>query len=266
MKLLSDPDYLEHQYRTSANLDMRNALHARFSRNPQGWHRWVFAQLDLPAAGRILELGCGSGILWRENRDRLPEGAHLILTDASAGMLAASRRVLPDLPAQSGFARVNAGEIPFASASFEVVIANHMLYHVPNLASALGEIYRVLRPGGRLCASTNGVNHMRELDELAALFDPACRLGQTAGNLNFTLENGAELLSRRFGRVELRRYVDGLDVNDASLLAAYIASCLDRPLPLEQARRMEAWVRVEIDRAGGAYTITKDAGLFLAAV
>lgn len=266
MKPLSDPDYLEHQYRTSANLDVRNALHARFSRNPQGWHRWVIAQLNLPPAGRILEVGCGSGNLWRENRDRLPARAQLILTDASAGMLAASRRLLTDLPARTGFARVNAGEIPFPAASFEVVIANHMLYHVPDLASTLGEIRRVLCPGGRLCASTNGATHMRELDDLAARFDPACRLGQTARNLNFNLENGAELLSRRFGQVELRRYVDGLEVSDASLLAAYIASCLDHPLPLEQARRMEAWVQDEINRAGGAYKISKDTGLFIAAI
>lgn len=54
------------------------------------------------------------------------------------------------------FKIVNAESIPFEEESFDVVIANHMLYHVPNINKALKEINRVLKSEGILFASTVG--------------------------------------------------------------------------------------------------------------
>ena len=82
-----DADYLSNQYRDGRNLNARILLHQRLSTNPYGWFRWVFDQLNLPAQGRILELGCGAGTLWLENLDRIPPGWEITLSDFSAGML-----------------------------------------------------------------------------------------------------------------------------------------------------------------------------------
>jgi ubiquinone/menaquinone biosynthesis C-methylase UbiE len=59
----------------------------------------------------------------------------------------------------------DAAWIPLADGSMDAVIANHMLYHVSDRRRALAEIHRLLRPGGRLYATTNGLGHMAELRE-----------------------------------------------------------------------------------------------------
>ena len=133
--------------------------------------RWVFDQFNIPAGARILELGCGPGRLWQQNADRTPAGWHITLTDFSMGMLRQARANLGDTAPQFGFACANASELPFESAMFNAVIANHMLYHVTDLNATLAEIKRVLTPKGMLYAATNGADHLQEMDALIQQFD-----------------------------------------------------------------------------------------------
>ena len=65
---------LTHQYKNAQSLNARIQLHARFSTNKYGWQRWVFDHFNIPAQGRILEVGCGTGGLWMRNINRIPEG------------------------------------------------------------------------------------------------------------------------------------------------------------------------------------------------
>lgn len=183
---LSDRRYLrENQYRDASNLTARGGLHERFSTNGYGWHRWVFDRLELPADGWVLELGCGPGWLWRENSSRVPATWTVMLSDFSQGMVREAERNLAAVGlgqrARLSFAVADAGAIPFGAASFDAVVANHMLYHLPDLAGALSEVRRVLRPGGRFYAATNGRAHLQELDELLARFDPAITRAYTGG-------------------------------------------------------------------------------------
>src|SRR5689334_22369017 len=95
MARIDDPAYLRHeQYRTPGNLQARIDFHVRFRTNPEDWQLWVFDRLRLPPAARILEIGCGAGTLWLENRSRIPAGWEVTLSDLSAGMLAQARRSL----------------------------------------------------------------------------------------------------------------------------------------------------------------------------
>lgn len=82
---------LKNQYHNASNLNERMALHARFSVNREGWHRWVFDQLDLPPQAHLLELGCGPGTLWAKNQ-RDSQGWDILLSDFSAGMLDEARQ------------------------------------------------------------------------------------------------------------------------------------------------------------------------------
>lgn len=260
------------QYRTPANLEARIALHRDYSTNPYPWTRWVRDQLDLPADARVLELGCGAGGLWAENRDRPPAGWGVTLTDLLDGMVTEARRALGDDP-RFAFAVADAQALPFGDASFDGVIANHMLYHVPERQRALREIDRVLRPGGALYAATNGERHMRELDDLVApLVSPAARAARQDATTGFTLENGLEQLERLFASVELRRHEDGLEVTEAAPLVAYALSRIDvrehlDALDPETREREAARIAREVERGlarEGVFRVTKDAGLFVA--
>jgi ubiquinone/menaquinone biosynthesis C-methylase UbiE len=254
-------DYILRQYLDASNLQARAQLHQRYSTNPHDWQRWVYDQLDVLPSSRILELGCGPGQLWRQNLERLPRGWEVVLTDFSPGMAEEARQNLAHGGRPFSFAVHDAQALPFAEATFDAVLANHMLYHVPDRARAFREIRRVLRPGGRFYAATNGRAHMRELRDLHERFqrDAGRRIGSVANP--FTLENGAEQLRPWFAHVAIRRQENSLRVTEAGPLVAYAAST--QTLSEGALRALTAHVERKIARHGAIH-ITKDSGLFTA--
>jgi len=260
MSKMSDQDFLlSDQYRDSSNLDERMQLHARFSVNVYGWHRWVFDQFELPPQSRILELGCGPAWLWRDNLDRIPDGWDITLSDFSPGMLQQAQGNLRESQRRIDYAEIDAQSIPYEDGSFDAVIANHMLYHVPDRSRALSEIRRVLRPGGRFYASTVGRNHLRELHTLLKRFDP---VPHPWFDNPFVLENGTAQLLEWFSQVTLHRYEDALIVTEAGPLVAYILSTADKEiLSGETLAALRRCVEEEIALHGHVY-ITKDSGIF----
>ncbi len=263
----TDRTYLQRsQYRGSSNLAARADLHARFSTNPTGWPRWAFDQLELQGGELVLELGGGPGWLWREQRDRPPSDVRVVFSDLSIGMVREARAVLATLGAGGRFAFLHADvqAIPLPDAAFDVVIANHMLYHVPDLSRAVGELARVLRPGGRLCAATNGRDHMRELHALVRDFDPDYH-GPVDLASRFGLDNAAAVLAPPFAAVEIRRYPDSLSVTEARPLVDYVRSMWDAGQVVDGARAaaFEAFVGRRIAAAGTLH-IAKETGMVVA--
>jgi SAM-dependent methyltransferase len=258
---MNDRRYVTAQYLTASNLNARIALHQRFSTNPYGWLRWVFDQFRLPFQCRLVELGGGAGDLWVENQSRIPSGLAITVSDDSVGMVSHARQRLSPSDVALTFAVIDAQALPFATASMDAVIANHMLYHVPDQPRALAEIQRVLKPGRRLYASTVGQRHLAEIAELVGRFD--ARLASWSGPsvFSFTLENGADLLYPWFHDVALARYEDGLVVTEAAPLVDYILSGRLQLTP-EEENPLRAFVGQELRRNGGALAITKDSGLF----
>jgi len=250
------------QYADSANLDARIELHRRYSLNPQTWFDWLFDRLVIPDTSHILELGCGTGELWRVNEGRIPRGWRMTLTDASEGMLATASRNLADLHEPFAFIPVDAVAIPFPDHTFDAVIANHMLYHVPERQCAIAEIRRVLRPGGVLFASTTGAGHLQELQDALDAIGAGHALALPEPS--FTLETGRAQLGEWFPEIRLERYPDALLITKAEPLVAYVRSLLNPHQPNEAAlQRFESWARSEIE-SEGRIRITKDSGVFIA--
>lgn len=266
-KATNQPYLLADQYANADKLSIRIQLHQRFSTNARGWMPWLFDQLlelDLPAASRILELGAGRGDLWRLNSDRIPGGWDVTLSDFSAGMLEETRQNLADTAGQFSFAAVDAQAIPYPDATFDLVIANHMLYHVPDRPRALAEIRRVLKPGGRLFASTASERNMSEVGDLLQRFDPSLPYWGGRTMEIFSLENGEEQLRPSFAPIALRRYPDGLEITEAEPLVAYVCSMMTDAVPEgDRVERFRAFVQHELDQHG-AIRVSKDAGVFVA--
>ena len=254
---------LNHQYKDAANLNAHIALHERFSTSQESWHGWIFEQLEVPARGRVLELGCGPGRLWRDNRERIPEDWRVTLSDFSPGMLEEARQGLGELAQRFSFQVIDIQHIPFEDVSFDIVIANHMLYHVPDRARAIAEVRRILKPGGRFYAATNGEGHLEEIGTLVHRVAPEVRMWEHARNA-FTLENGPTQLSQSFADIQVRRYENGLRVTESGPLLAFI---LSTPAKLmlndEQIAALRNLIEQEI-REHGAISIRKESGLLIA--
>jgi SAM-dependent methyltransferase len=206
MPRLDDPAFVREQYADEANLAARKAAYAT-AEGPDA-REVLFDAVAEASPGLVLEVGGGEGELAERIVREL--GAELIGVDQSDRMVDIQRG--RGIDAQVG----DVQELPFADGAFEVAVAAWMLYHVPDVDRALAELARVLRPGGRLVAVTNSVNHLRELHELGGR-DPAER------EMGFRRENGEELLLRHFARVE-RRDADGWVTFDDASLRAYAGS------------------------------------------
>ena len=252
---------LRKQYRDASNLNARIDLHKKFSTNTYDWFLWIFDHFDIPPIARVLELGCGPANLWQKNLYRIPEGWDITLSDLSPGMVDKAAANLADSTHPFHLQTINAQDIPFPDASFEAVIANHMLYHVPDRELALSEIRRVLRPGARFYATTVGEEHMAELRHLVAGVaggEAHPLLGENRPD--FTLENGTEQLSKWFKDVQVFVYEDNLIVTEAQPLVAYIRSMASLS-GLEENINAEiaAFVHNEITQQGSIH-ITKASG------
>jgi ubiquinone/menaquinone biosynthesis C-methylase UbiE len=261
---LTDQSYLlNEQYKDASHFNARIQLHARFSVNKQGWHRWLFEQFAFPAGSRVLELGCGPALLWRANLDRLADDWQITLSDFSPGMLQEAQQTLGEHSRRFQFQQIDAQAIPFADASLDVIIANHMLYHVPDRPKALSEMRRVLKPDGRLYASTLGEQSMREIGDWMRRLNPAYVWRPLVEG--FTLENGAAQIASYFASVTRLRYEDALEVTEVEPVLDYLRSGRAKDwLTGERLARLRALLEQEL-AAQGALHITKDSGLFVAA-
>ena len=178
------------------------------ARISQGLPAWFIEQLHLPENGRILEVGCGPGGYWPEVAESIPPSWHITVSDFSPGMVAQARQRLAMLDRPFTVVQADVQSLPFPDGAFDAVIANFMLYHVPDRPRALAEIRRVLAAGGRLHAMTNGDRHMQEFKALVNRVVPGTIRQEELG---FSLENGAVQLAPWFDEVRLVRYPGCVD-------------------------------------------------------
>lgn len=260
----SDGKLLE-QYENASNLRARINIHEMFSVNKYGWMRWYFDELHLPKKCTILELGCGDASLWEKNKDRIPKELDITLSDFSKGMLNDAKINLGKKSEYFKFQIIDAEDIPCGDCSFDVVIANHMLYHVDNIGEALSEIYRVLKPGGYFYFSTVGKNHMIEIRNIMLRFkSETMDIKSSDITSRFQLENGEEKLKKWFNNIEMKRYEDNLIVTEATPIIDYIFSMpgnVRQSFNKERLHELNKYLNNKIATEGGIY-ITKDTGFF----
>ena len=258
-----------HQYANSAKFNARIQLHAQCSTNKYPWPLWVFDQFEKKPNLKILELGCGTGLLWQVNGPRIPGDWEITVSDFSEGMLQQTRQNLQSLRNQFHYALIDAETIPFSDEPFDIVIANHMLYHVPNLNQALFEIGRVLKPDGTLYASTIGANNMREMKQLLYQFLQNHSYEEALGSVEtkFSLDNGKDILKSYFQDIRIIGYENSLSITEPKLLVDYILSCNGlKPgvevLPEYRTKEFLGYVE-NLMNVNGQILITTESGMFI---
>lgn len=284
--LTSMENTLKAQYQNATNISARIRLHKLYTTNQQGWFPWVYEQCHITDHMHVLELGCGNGALWKENFSKIPKHCSILLNDISEGMLRDTRREINLLEQQrlaaskvehaaaSGnsmiasddtrftFEAFDCHTIPYSDHTFDLVIANHVLFYCNDLNAVLEEVRRVLKPDGHFVCSTYGASHMQEITHLVQDFNPQITLSADHLYERFGLENGASLLAPYFSSIDMKCYEDGLFVTESEPLIEYILSCHgnQNQYILDRYKDFHAFVSRKTKKG---FSITKNAGIFV---
>lgn len=253
---------MKNQYQNASNISARINLHSLYSQNPQGWFPWIYEQMEMRSDMQVLEIGCGDGTLWSSNLKKLPEEVGITLSDISEGMLRDARRAIGMEDLRFTFQVFDCHQIPCADESFDLVVANHVLFYCDDVAKVCQEVRRVLKPGGCFLCSTYGRNHMIEVSRLVQGFDDRIVLSADKLYERFGKENGAEILKDYFSENEWREYEDYLLVPEPEPLISYVLSCHGNQgqYIAERYKEFRAYVRRKTDVG---FQITKEAGIFI---
>ena len=181
-----------------------------------------------------LDVGCGEGRMTAALRARAAPGAWIVALDVQPNAVALTR-------ARHQVDGVQAGieSLPLSSGQFELVTAGHVLPSAVDLPRALRELRRVLSPSGVLLASADSESSGRRLLDWhveacrrAGLTDQATRAAAPSARGRFTLENGAQTLSRTFDTVEVHARDDALAFPSVdTLLRLYVTGLHLRGAP-----------------------------------
>lgn len=254
---------LKKQYQNASNISSRIDLHSLYSKNKKGWFPWIFEQCGMQPGMRILELGCGDGSFWIQNREKMPPECRVVLSDVSKGMVRDARRSVQNVNGTFSYKVFPCEQIPYGAETFDMVIANHLLFYCEDISAALREIRRVLKPGGVFICSTYGAKHMSEVSQLVQGFDDRIILSAHKLYQHFGKENGEEILEEFFDEIQWREYRDSLLVTDAQPLISYILSCHgnQNQFILEHYKEFQNYVKKQMGTEG--FFITKESGVFV---
>ena len=253
---------LKQQYINSSNIRARINLHDHYSSNTEGWFKWLYRISDIKTGDRVLELGCGDGSFWKRNIDCIPDNLDIVLSDVSSGIVHEIERTLKIPKSELSFKVMDAMRIDEEDNSFDIVIANHMLFYCDDLAKVLSEIKRVLKPKGRLICSTYSSSHMQEISELVRAFDDRIVLSSDKLYEKFGKENGGTILSQFFSNIQWKQFDDHLNITKPEPIIAYIMSCHGNQnrFIVDKYHDFYAFVKKKTDMG---FKITKDAGIFI---
>jgi ubiquinone/menaquinone biosynthesis C-methylase UbiE len=258
---MQDKKVLSGQYKDSSNLDIRKNFHKKYSTNPIKYTDWILSKIKFFKGCRVLEVGCGTGNLWEDHAEVIDTFSELVLTDISQGMIEIVKKIYTgrkNIQIQA----MDVLHMPFEANSFDIIVANSMLYHVNDADLALENIQRILRDEGVFYATTFGkdgqLNYINN-----AMFEMGLSDSKIIEEISFSLENGRDILRRHFSAVKEETYDNHLEVLEPVDLVEYIFS-MSSMCHIDRSNRdkMKAYFESKKD-SRGILTIPMLYGMFI---
>lgn len=185
-----------------------------FRQPRQDWAMSRLAVTSWPVGARVLDAGCGTGAYVPATRELIGATGTIVGLDIGIERAAVTPSDVPIVG--------DVQALPCRDEIFDVVLAMHMLYHVPDISLAVSEFRRVLRPGGQLVVSTNSVADERELLDL--IVDAGVVDHTAFGDTRFCSENAAEMLAPAFDRIDVHLEASTLVVPDPAAVVTSVES------------------------------------------
>src|SRR3954466_13794846 len=201
---MNDPGLVKAEYEDDRRLAVRRRVWDKFLDGPSS-DDWTIDAVLEASPSTVLDAGAGWGAF--STRISAATGARVVAFDQSLHMARL---------AHDGGVRVFVGDLqalPLNDRSFDVVVANAMLYHLPDLHRGIHEAARVLHDGGRFIATTFGERHLAEMWRI---------VGAPKAGLPFSAETGEEVIRASFERVERREGGGVVTFPNADEVRAYI--------------------------------------------
>ncbi len=273
-QLITDRKFLSTQmYSTDEALAVRRHTHKRYTQPQLDFIAWIVERISWRGDETVLDIGCGDGAYVEPVCARLTGEGRLLSADLSLGMLRDLNA--KTLAGQPRMFNADAMSIPLPDACCDVVLANHMMFHVPLMEQALAEFHRVLRQGGHLLAATNARNSMETF--VTEMLTAAQALGHdweiplAPAIRRFVLENGGAIIEPIFPNVKQDIVESYLAFSQAAPAVDYIHSLRHVYTPqLPQGLEWEALIQqvarqIEAQVAQqGEYRVPKATGVFVA--
>lgn len=234
---LDDPEVVRAEYASENGLVARASVYQGLA-GPDARHV-AFAAVAERKPVRVLEVGCGWGEFTARIRDEVTQDVAAI--DISPRMVELARE--RGIKAELG----DVCALPFEDGAFDCVVANWMLYHAPDIDTAVAELARVLCAGGTLVAATNSTRHLEELWHLVGR-------DKSTEPRHFFSEDGAMRLAPHFASVKATEVVSPIEF-DADAVRGYVGSSIahkhlvdavpELEQPLVATRRCTVFVAVK---------------------
>lgn len=258
MGKINDELIVKQQYINANNLNTRISIHDKYSLNKMGFGNWIVSNYRIKKGMKVLELGCGTGDMWRNREEIINLCSKLVLSDFSEGMVAATKDNLSSYD-NIEYRVLDIQEIPYKDEAFDIVIANMMLYHVPDINRGLAEVRRVLKKNGSFYCATFGEHGIIEyLSQILAAYGIKENV-----NKNFTLQNGQEVLSKMFSKIERLDYIDSLAVTNIDDMVDYVYS-LSSMTSLNNVPKNQIRDILLQNMINGVLNVPKEYGMFIA--
>ena len=193
--------------------------------------------------------------MWKNKEDLIRLCSRLILSDFSKAMIAAAKSNIGEHE-NVEYKAIDIQEISYKNETFDVVIANMMLYHVPiSLKSGRGTT--CLEKGGFFYCATYGEHGMVEY------LSKILSVPENDTNKNFTLQNGSEILHKTFSNVQKLEYTDSLSVTNIDDMIEYLYS-LSSMTSITGIPKQAIKDILIAHSANGILNVPKEYGMFIA--
>lgn len=257
MSNINDMSVVKQQYANANNLNTRISIHNKYSTNKIGFGNWIVSNYRIDKGMKVLELGCGTGDMWKNRENLISLCSKLTFSDFSEGMVETTKNNIGECD-NVEYKVIDIQEIPYEDETFDVVIANMMLYHVSDIEKGLKEVRRVLKSGGHFYCATYGEHGIIEyLSKILSVYGVEDNI-----NKNFTLQNGYKILNKIFSKVEKLEYIDSLAVSNIDDMVEYIYS-LSSMTSLNSVPKQVIKDILMKNTTNGILNVPKEYGMFI---